>query len=222
MGFFTVLRSIEDLLYEIMSWLVFYPRTLWQVIRHPIRMADYSNIEQTERSERQYTDTLSPPLFLVLTILLAHGVELSFGSGVATPHRALGKLVSGSEEVLMLLLAVLYSLFPLTFAVAFLKRSGRSLDRSTLRAPFFSQCYPASLFAIMMSTASIVEGIKSFGVNKAGLAITLFGVVWYLTVQTLWLAEQLAIGKTRSLGIAVLTFFKALLFSSIVSAILFL
>jgi hypothetical protein len=222
MGFFTVLRSIEDLLYEIMSWLVFYPRTLWQVIRHPIRMADYSNIEQTERSEQQYTDTLSPPLFLVLTILLGHGVELSFGSGVATPHGALGKLVSGSEEVLMLLLAVLYSLFPLTFAVAFLKRSGRSLDRSTLRAPFFSQCYPASLFAIMMSTASIVEGIKSFGVNKASLAITLFGIVWYLTVQTLWLAEQLAIGKTRSLGIAVLTFFKAMLFSSIVSAILFL
>jgi hypothetical protein len=221
MGFFTILRSIEELLYEIMAWLVFYPRTLWQVIRHPIRMADYSNIEQTESSDQQYTDTLSPPLFLVLTIVMAHGAELSTGTGIVSPQGALGKLVSGSEEMMLLVRALLFSLFPLTFAVAFLKRSDKPLDRPNLRAPFFSQCYPASLFAIMMSVASVMNGIKSTGVNLGGLAIMLFGIVWYVTVQTLWLSEQLAIRKARSLGIAVLTFFKALVFSSIVSTILF-
>lgn len=221
MGFFTILRSIEDLLYEIMSWLVFYPRTLWQVIRHPIRMADYSNIEQSESSDQQYTDTLSPPLFLILTILIAHGVELSFGAGVDTPKGALGKLITGSEETMLLFRAVLFSIFPLTFAVAYLKRSDKALDRPNLRPPFFSQCYPASLFAIMMSAASIMNGAKSFEVNVAGLVVVCFGVIWYVWVQTVWLSEQLTINKAQAAGIAVWTFFKALFFSTIVSAIFF-
>ncbi len=41
MSFFQILRSVEDFLYEVMTWLVFYPRTLWRVIRHPRTMAAY-------------------------------------------------------------------------------------------------------------------------------------------------------------------------------------
>lgn len=47
-GLFAILRSIEELLYEVMTWLIFYPRTMWQVIRHPGRMIDYSDHEQTD------------------------------------------------------------------------------------------------------------------------------------------------------------------------------
>jgi hypothetical protein len=221
MGFFQILRSIEDLLYEIMAWLVFYPRTLWRIISHPVQMSDYSNIEQSESLEQQYTDTLSPPLFLILTIFLAHSAEVSFGVAASTSSTALGKLISGSEETMLLFRAVIFSLFPLTFAVAFLKRSDKPLDRPNLRAPFFSQCYPASIFAILTSAGSILLQFKTQYWQVAGI-VTFFGaILWYVSVQTRWLSMQLSTGTGRASGIAIWTFLKATFFSAIASALFF-
>ena len=136
MGFLQLLRSVEDLLYEIMSWLVFYPRTLWRVMRHPLQMIEYSERELGDTAEEQYTDTLSPPLFLLLSIVLAHGVELSFGQAPSAPKGVMGKLFANSEETLLLFRSVTFSIYPLMFAVAAVKRSAQELDRSTLRRPF--------------------------------------------------------------------------------------
>jgi len=38
MGFFTLLKSLDELLYEVMSWLVFYPVTLWRPLARPQAM----------------------------------------------------------------------------------------------------------------------------------------------------------------------------------------
>jgi hypothetical protein len=85
--FLRIVRSLEDLLYEVMTWLVFYPRTLWRILAHPAETLRYSDAEQGDAPEEQYTDTLSPPLFLMLTVLLAHGVELGpCGSSSAGPR----------------------------------------------------------------------------------------------------------------------------------------
>jgi hypothetical protein len=40
MEFLKFIRSLEELLYEVMTWLLFYPRTLWRVLRHPIRLTN--------------------------------------------------------------------------------------------------------------------------------------------------------------------------------------
>jgi len=71
MDFLKIVRSIEGLLYEVMSWIIFYPTTMWRVIRHPLTMMKYSEsiglflflafIEHFS----QFT------LFLLLSILLA-------------------------------------------------------------------------------------------------------------------------------------------------------
>ena len=41
MNVLTILRSVEELLYEVMSWLLFYPRTLFMTLRHPLRTMRY-------------------------------------------------------------------------------------------------------------------------------------------------------------------------------------
>ncbi|HUH09643.1 MAG TPA: hypothetical protein VLZ73_03745, partial [Brevundimonas sp.] len=69
MNVLTILRSVEELLYEVISWLLFYPRTLWMTVTRPLRTMRYSDSEQRDRPEQQYLETLSPPLFLVLSIL---------------------------------------------------------------------------------------------------------------------------------------------------------
>jgi len=77
MNFFNLLKSLDELLYEIMSWLIFYPVTLWRTLVRPLKMMDYSDLEQRDAEEKQYTDTLAPPLFLLLTLIIGHAIELS-------------------------------------------------------------------------------------------------------------------------------------------------
>ena len=77
MDFFKLLRSLDELLFEILTWIIYYPRTLWMVVRRPLRMIDYSNHEQVDKEEEQYTDTLSPPLLLLITLVFAHVIEVN-------------------------------------------------------------------------------------------------------------------------------------------------
>ncbi len=70
-----------------MTWLVFYPRTMWRIMAHPAATTRYSEDEETQAAAEQYTDTLSPPLLLMLTILIAHGLELGTGAKTARGRR---------------------------------------------------------------------------------------------------------------------------------------
>ena len=53
MNFFNLLQSLDELLYEVMSWLVFYPITLWRTLVRPLKMMDYSDVEQGDASDQQ-------------------------------------------------------------------------------------------------------------------------------------------------------------------------
>jgi len=76
MDFLKLLRSLEEFLYELCTWFLFFPRTLYRVIVHPRRMAQYVNTELTQKLDNQFDDAISPPMFLMLAVLVAHGVEL--------------------------------------------------------------------------------------------------------------------------------------------------
>ena len=81
MDFIGIIRSLEELLYEVMSWLIFYPRTLWRTLTNPAAVTAYSDAEQNDRPDEQYTDTLSPPLLLMITMVLGglwHGAAISY------------------------------------------------------------------------------------------------------------------------------------------------
>lgn len=56
-----LLKSLEELLYELVAWLVFYPLTMWRSVITPLRMMRYADIELSDRLDDQYDDTLSPP-----------------------------------------------------------------------------------------------------------------------------------------------------------------
>ncbi len=76
MIFFHILKSLDELLYELMTWLFFYPVTLWRALRHPLRMMEYARTELRKNPEDQFRETLRPPIFLLVTLVIAHIVEL--------------------------------------------------------------------------------------------------------------------------------------------------
>ncbi|MBX7489423.1 hypothetical protein K3177_12945 [Qipengyuania sp. GH25] len=85
MHFMQLLKSLDELLYEVMSWLVFFPLTLWRTLTQPITMMEYADSELHDPEEQQYEDALSPPLFLLLAILITQAISMSVDSGTNIP-----------------------------------------------------------------------------------------------------------------------------------------
>ena len=204
MDFLKIVRSIEGLLYEVMSWVVFYPRTMWRVIWHPLTMMKYSEVEQTEAPEQQYTDTLSPPLFLLLSILIAHAIEVAMHERIVLHSGLAGELVQ-SHEYLLILRAIAFSVAPLMFAVALLQGLGKTVDRAKLRAPFFSQCYVAAPFALGFGLCSVAMRSPYHNLKIAGAVGALLAISWYLWLQTAWLAAHLNVSAGRAFLVALWT-----------------
>lgn len=103
MNLYKLLQSLDELLFEVMGWLLFYPITLWRVLRHPIATAAIAEREADAAAEGRYDDMLSPPLFLLLTLILSHGVELTlFGeSPLVADTDGLAVLVSDNGSLLL-------------------------------------------------------------------------------------------------------------------------
>jgi hypothetical protein len=209
MDFLRIIRSLEELLYEVMAWLVFYPRTLWRIVVHPVSMMRYSDREQGDAPEQQYADTLSPPLFLMLTVLVAHGFALSMGAKLPEARTAIARLLLSSEQNLLILRSILFSIFALVAATTLIRRQQRELNRASLRAPFYTQCYLTAPFAMAISVAATLVGMPAQSVHAVGTALTLAGIIWYLWVETRWFRLELELGPGRAFVLAVWSFLKA-------------
>jgi hypothetical protein len=219
LDFIKVIRSLEELLYEVVTWLVFYPRTMWRILAHPAATTRYSEDEQTDAPAEQYTDTLSPPLLLMLTILIAHGFEIGMGAKMPETKTAVARALFGSEQNLLMLRALLFSIFPLVAATTLLGRRQLVLDRTALRGPFFSQCYLTAPFALVISVAGVLVRMATDTTKLAGAALALAGIVWYLGVETGWFRRQLDVGNASAFLVAVGTFLKALFYWALLGAL---
>lgn len=198
MDLMNLLRSIEALLYELVSWLVFYPITLWRCLRHPHAMMAHAEAQLKEPPEAQFQDAISPPLFLFLTLFLSHLIGNEFSVG---QHILAGPLQD--ERNLLIFQAVLFSLFPLLVALQKVRMTGARLTRSSLRPAFYSQCYLAAPFVLIFDLASIVGPHGDVAASIAALCFVL-GLFWYLAALTLWFKLQrrtrLARAFLRALG----------------------
>lgn len=125
MDFMKLLKSLEELLFELVSWLLFYPLTVWRSVTRPLSMMRYADLELGDRLEDQYDDTISPPLFLLLTLLLSQGLSTAFPSEFDTAAAA-KELGSGSN--LLIARGVVFGIYPLSMAVTL-------LDHPKLLAP---------------------------------------------------------------------------------------
>lgn len=199
MEFLKFIRSLEALLYEVMAWLVFYPRTLWRVLRHPLALAARVEAEMSEKAEDPFNDLVSPPLFLVLSILLAHALEISLYASLAPFTSGMSKEVPSSDTSLLIFRALTFSLFALQMACGLLRRQRREIDRHTLRQPFFLQCFFASPFVLTLSLASVFGRL---GLQLPAAVLAIGSIVWYLGVEVEWFRTRLGIGRLRAFGIA--------------------
>ena len=197
MDFLRIVRSLEELLYEVMTWLVFYPKTMWRIVVRPTAMMRYSDAELGDTPDEQYTDTLSPPLFLMLTILIAHGVGLALGAKRPEGSTEFARTLFGSDQNILIFRSLFFALFALIGATTVVGRRGLGLDRNTLRGPFYAQCYLTAPFALAVSVSIALSITTMRGTGPAAAALALAGIVWYLWVEAVWFRLELNLGAAR-------------------------
>jgi hypothetical protein len=202
MDFMRILQSLEEFLYEAMSWIVFYPRALLRTIRHPVAVSLYTRAQLAQPREQQFTELMSPPLLLVLTIALAHVIELSTPTGMASAHSAVGKELFSSEQGIIATRSLAYCIFALVGSLTWLRRAREPVNRDTLREPFYIHCYLLAPFALGLAIAT------ALGVNLHGswawvaAPVSLASCLWYAWAQTAIYARLLHVSKWRAFFLA--------------------
>jgi hypothetical protein len=203
MDFFKFIQSLDEMLFEIVSWLLFYPVTLWRMIRSPLAMMASAATELGEADERQFDDVIAPPLFLLLTLLLLHFAELGFlgRSYLEVVHPELSRQI-GTDANLILFRIVMIAILPLTAALRLIRARGMKLDRQALKAPFYAQCYAASLFTLLLSLSLAVAGPAVL--VDAGAAgrylVPALSLLWLYIIETIWFSTRLHSSLLRGLG----------------------
>lgn len=195
------LNSLDELLYEVMSWLLFFPLTLWRAVFQPITVMEQVEREAALPNDQQYAALLSPPLFLALALLLAHTVSTALGQTdeIIANHHGLAGLVNDNASALILRV-VLVAAFPLFLSARLLRLRGVKLDRSTLRQPFYVQCYPAAVFALGVSVGTSLAHDHHHLTPTAGHWLLVASIVNYWLVVTARFAKVLGTGYLRATG----------------------
>lgn len=207
MDFMKILKSLEEALYEVMVWLVFYPLTFWRVLTQPAYMMAYAADELDDEEDDRYSDKLSPPIFLAITLGLAHLLELGMGTVETEGFLA-------DDKNLLAFRMITFSTFPLVLSVRLLRKRGETLDRKALRGPFYAQCYVAAPWVLVVGTAPLLAfAIQGTNLEALGAALAIIGfaAVWYLGLQARWFARMLDYSFWRGLRSAVWSFFLAML-----------
>jgi hypothetical protein len=189
MDFMKWLSSLDEFLYEVMSWLLFFPLTLGRAILRPLDTIRSVGRELALPSDQQFSDLLSPPLFLTLGLLLAHGFSMALGQtdAIVANRHGLAALVNDAATALVLRVIVFAS-FPLFLAARMVRRSGKPITRLTLRQPFYEQCFPAAVFAVGVSLGVSAVSAAAGWAQLVGGTLILASLLFFVVVETRWFA----------------------------------
>ncbi len=201
MDFLKILKSFEDFVYEALIWLILLPRTLLRIVLRPRQMVAYVQAEQTREGDDRYGDAISPPLLLILCVLVSHVFDLALRKQAAQEMGTLAAELLKSEQNLLLYRTMAFGIWSLAGAVWYMCHSRQPIHRVNLRNPFYEQCYLVAPFAMAMSistTFALSGGLLSaFGVGLALLAL-----LWFFIVEWHWVRERAGLGAGRAAVVA--------------------
>ena len=140
-------------------------------------------------------------MFLLLSLILVHAAEIALIGNDAVVARKVGlsALVSTNTDLIILRI-VSYSLFPVMMATRMVRAQTLQVNRDTLRAPFYSQCYVAAVLAMMLGSAVILIKLAHDWSVLAGGALVLFALLWFGFLQTAWFNQHLKCGRLKAFG----------------------
>ncbi|WP_228383851.1 hypothetical protein [Sphingopyxis fribergensis] len=183
-----------------MSWIIFFPVTLWRTIRRPLATMTYA-FEQLQLPEgQQFRATVSPPIMLILAVLIGQVVDIALHgtNPLVKSDKGLASLIDDNTTLLMLRI-LLFGLFPLILATRYVRRSDFDLDRDTLKAPFYAQCLALAPVALAFTLGTSLLFQPETPQKIFGSVLFGFAVLFLAIVEVRWFSRQLEQSLGRSL-----------------------
>lgn len=204
MDFLKILKSFEEFVYEALTWLVLLPRTLWRIVISPRRMTSYAGEQLDSQSETRFSEAISPPLLLILCMLLSHFIDLAVRNPAPTTDEALANVLLSSEQNLLLYRTVAFGVWSLVGAVFMLLFTHKPVDRETMRLPIYEQCYLVAPFAFAVSVSLTLIALNQFWSLLVAVITSLLATGWFWMAQAAWLRDRASLGLWCSLIAAML------------------
>jgi len=184
MDLIRLMRSLEEFLYELVGWLVFYPRTFWKILWHPGEIARYTRSELAKPLEGRFQETISPVLMLILTVAIGHALELALRVALPPTTSPVGRILFGSEEGVMLTRSAVACIYALGAAIGTLRRQRIRITRETLREPFSIHAFLACPFVLVLAAGNLLAMAPVGRWGTVGIGLQLVAVAWYLWART--------------------------------------
>jgi hypothetical protein len=191
MPFLVFLKSFESLLYEVISWMVFYPRTLWLAVRHPVKMMERAENELKLPQAEQFKDVVSPPIFLLLTVVTANGFEVAVAGHSALIDNGIGLagMITDNTSLILFRLVAFASL-PMIAAVFALGIMRRPVNRNTLQPLFYGQCFVTTPVILLSSIAATITRLPETVANIPAALLFAAAAGIFVTAETAWFAHE--------------------------------
>ena len=201
MPFLIFLKSFEVLLYEVMSWLVFYPRTMWRSIRHPLQLMERTEDELKLPPDEQFRDVVSPPIFLLLTVVAANGVEVAVVGNNRLIDEGIGLAAMITDNTsLILFRLVAFATMPVISGVFALAVMRKPVDRDTLQPVFYGQCFVTTPVVLLFSIGATLTRLPETTANIPATILFVVASVFYIAVEAAWFVWEAK--RSRMAGVA--------------------
>lgn len=198
MDFLKILKSIEEFVYEALTWLILLPQTLVRIVLRPRHMVGYAERELARDDEDRFGDAISPPLLLILCILVSHAVDLAIRPQTPWSSSPLAGMVMGSEQTLLLFRTMVFGLWAMTGSVWLLASRKQPINRRHLRDPFYEQCYLTAPFALLLSVGFSLTLVGGRLVVP-GLVTALLATLWFWIAQVQWIRDRAGYGLGKGM-----------------------
>jgi len=210
--FILFLKSFEVLLFEIMSWLVFYPRTIWRSLRYPQSLMKRAEVELILPAEQQFRDIVSPPIFLLLTVIAANGIEVAVVGHNPLIDNGIGLAAMISDNTSLILFRLItFAALPVIAGVFALAMLGRPVDRDTLQPLFYAQCFVTTPVVLACSIAETLTRLPATAANVPAALLFACAGGFYVAVEASWFSRESKRGIVAGIAWAAATFAISLL-----------
>lgn len=221
MDFYKLIKSLDEFVFELLSWLFYYPRTLWRMVIAPVETMRQVERELRDDEEHRFDELLGPPLFLAITLFLIHLVEMRLLSDWADGAEGVMTGLLADDANLLAFRIFIFGIVPLFAAAKVLKRTGGSLDKNSLRAPFYAQCYAAAMFALFVN-GSVFLSRSGLASPEAMLGAGLLGsVLWLGWVEARRFHKTAGYGHAKAFADALIVLAQWLVAATIVGMLVF-
>ncbi|MEK7442977.1 MAG: hypothetical protein AAB571_11665 [Chloroflexota bacterium] len=196
MDFVKIFQSIEDVIYEIATWIVFVPKTLLFVLLRPQWTQPYVTSEWAKEAKQRFKEFMSPPLFWVIVAIV--------------PNILLYTLLPDAKDVYSSLsfadrffaLATFLVGVPAFFAATLQQIKEHGVEKDSLKRFFYIQCLvcaPAQLGLVMYDrlTARAASDAAPYFLMLIGL--------WLVGMETVIFKQELNTSWWKALGLALLS-----------------